>query len=150
MPEPIIKMNNRKRELLGWPPVEEETVAGVTKSVRKHLNVSLERFGQELVKRLPGVTITRAAVSAWETGKRKPDYVFALLVLMVYDQFEWQQMWALQVLYMLKPEIPHHPIARHPYGGGVSGVIATFQGEHPERIAEYPVESVAEEVERRR
>ena len=75
---------------------------------RKEINKSQEAFAQSLCERLPGVDLTRQAISNWERGSQTPDYMFLIAVLMTYG--DWRHDFAYECLQVLRPAVWADPI----------------------------------------
>jgi transcriptional regulator with XRE-family HTH domain len=75
----------------------------IVKKYRKQQNLSQDAFGQSLCERLPGVELTRQAISNWERGAQTPDYMFLVAMAMAYN--DWRFDFALECLQVLRPSV---------------------------------------------
>jgi transcriptional regulator with XRE-family HTH domain len=75
----------------------------VVRKYRNQQNLSQDAFAEELCVRLPGVSLTRQAISNWERGAQTPDYMFMIAVLMAYG--DWRNDFAIECLQVLRPSV---------------------------------------------
>lgn len=78
----------------------------ISKIVSKYRNErkkSQDAFAQSLCEKLPGVDLTRQAISNWERGSQTPDYMFLIAVLMTYR--DWRHDFACECLKVLRPAV---------------------------------------------
>jgi transcriptional regulator with XRE-family HTH domain len=70
---------------------------------RKEIDLTQEDFAESLCVKLPGVSLTKQAISNWERGAQTPDYMFLIAVLMAYN--DWRYDFALECLAALRPSV---------------------------------------------
>ncbi len=75
----------------------------VVKKYRNYTNLTQEDFAESLCVKLPGVSLTKQAISNWERGAQTPDYMFLIAVLMAYN--DWRYDFALDCLQVLRPSV---------------------------------------------
>ena len=83
--------------------MQSPTISEITKTHREEQGLTLEAFAAALCSDIPGIDLTKMAISTWETGKNVPGYAFTLLVFMRYH--DWRSGWARDVLKVLKPSM---------------------------------------------
>jgi len=86
----------------------------LVKKTRKTHGLTQEIFAERLCERLPGVTLTKQAISNWERGSQTPDYMFLVAVLRTYG--DWRHDFAYECLQILRPEVWADPVGT-PQGG---------------------------------
>lgn len=83
-------------------------ISNLVKKYRKQKEKTQEEFAQSLCERLPGVDLTKQAISNWERGSQTPDYMFLIAVLMTYR--DWRHDFAFECLQVLRPAVWADPI----------------------------------------
>jgi transcriptional regulator with XRE-family HTH domain len=78
-------------------------ISEIVRSCRTKQALSQEKFGDILCEKLPGVKLSRQAVSNWERGAQTPDYMFLVAVLKAYG--DWRFDFAHECLQVLRPEV---------------------------------------------
>ena len=86
----------------------------IVRDNRKKQRLTQEIFAERLCERLPGVTMTKQAISNWERGSQTPDYMFLVAVLRTYG--DWRHDFAYECLQILRPEVWADPVGT-PQGG---------------------------------
>lgn len=71
----------------------------IIKKYRKTNHLTQQAFGKSLIEKLPGATLTRAAVNNWERGKNPPRLWFMQTVQATYA--DWRSEMAAEVLAIL-------------------------------------------------
>ena len=75
----------------------------IIKKYRKETSLTQDAFAESLCVKLPGVSLTKQAISNWERGAQTPDYMFLIAVLMAYN--DWRYDFALDCLQVLRPSV---------------------------------------------
>ena len=78
-------------------------LAEAVKTTRKEQDLTQEAFASCLCEWLPGINLTKQAVSNWERGAYLPDELFLVSVAIAYS--DWRKTFALECLAALRPEI---------------------------------------------
>lgn len=78
------------------------TVAEITRKTRQEQRLTLAQFGRDLAP-IVGRSLTRQAVSHWETGRQQPDEW--LLIACALRCSDWRRDWAQACLSEMKPEV---------------------------------------------
>ena len=83
------------------------SIGEITNRYRTEQALTLEGFGQALARELPGVSISRQLVGAWEAGRQAPAYYMLISVVLAYsvNPNDWRARWARDCLHALKPEL---------------------------------------------
>ncbi len=82
-------------------------ISKVAKKIRNQQQMTQEAFAESLCEKLPGVELTKQAISNWERGAQTPDYMFLVAVLMTYG--DWRHDFAHECLQVLRPEVWANP-----------------------------------------
>lgn len=77
------------------------------KTFRKQRELTQAAFAQALCERLPGVDLTKQAISNWERGAQTPNYLFLTALVMAYG--DWRHEFALACLEVLRPAVWSEP-----------------------------------------
>lgn len=83
-------------------------ISDVIKKYRIEGKLSQASLGEMLCVKLPGITLTRQAISNWERGSQTPDYMFLVAVLRTYG--DWRHDFAYECLQILRPEVWADPV----------------------------------------
>jgi transcriptional regulator with XRE-family HTH domain len=75
----------------------------IVKKTRTQQHLTQDGFAEALCEQLPGVNLTKQAISNWERGAQTPDYMFLIAVLMTYK--DWRFDFAHQCLQALRPRV---------------------------------------------
>lgn len=67
-------------------------------------NLTQDDFANAIVEKMPDHSLTGAAVSSWETGKRAPHAVFCLRMTMAYPSDDWRNDLAFDLLAAMIPD----------------------------------------------
>ena len=83
------------------------SIGEITKRYRTEQGLTLEGFGLALARELPGVSISRQLVSAWEAERQSPAYYMLISVVLAYsiNPHDWRAHWAIDCLHALRPEL---------------------------------------------
>ena len=79
------------------------TIPEITRRVRRKNKLTLENFGNQLAKGLPGYTFTRQAIFNWENDLTRPDRNFLILCTLKYG--DWRRDWAFDCLHAIAPDV---------------------------------------------
>ncbi len=75
----------------------------IVKKYRQNTHLTQEAFAESLCVKIPGVSLTKQAISNWERGAQTPDYMFLVAVFMAYG--DWRSDFALECLAALRPSV---------------------------------------------
>ena len=78
-------------------------ISKVIKKYRNQQSITQEGFANRLCEGIPGVDLTKQAISNWERDAQTPDYMFMISVLMSYR--DWRHDFALECLQVMRPEV---------------------------------------------
>lgn len=79
----------------------------IVQNYRKETKLTQEEFAVSLCVKLPGVSLTKQAISNWERGAQTPDYMFLVAMVMAYR--DWRFDFALACLQVLRPKVWANP-----------------------------------------
>jgi transcriptional regulator with XRE-family HTH domain len=78
-------------------------ISEITRIERRRQGLTQEKFGEALCEKLPGIDLSKQAVSNWELAAQTPGYLFLVTVFRSYA--DWRYDWALACLQAIKPEL---------------------------------------------
>ncbi len=78
-------------------------ISEITRIERRVQGLTQEKFGEVLCEKIPGIDLSKQAISNWESGVQTPAYLFLVAVFRSYA--DWRGDWASTCLQAIKPEL---------------------------------------------
>lgn len=78
-------------------------ISEIVRKIRKYQGITQESFALAICEEIPGINLTKQAISNWERGSQTPDYMFLVSMTLAYK--DWRFDFALECLRILRPAV---------------------------------------------